>query len=206
MEEIWKSISDYENYQISNLGNIKSLNYHNMKIEKLLKPTIGKRGYMYINLINNNQHKRFYIHKLVAMAFCDINNIKRVDANDNSKIQVNHINENKLDNRACNLEWCTLKYNINYGTRLNRMVETNKNNGNIDKFVQYAKQNFSKKVYQYDINYNLLNIWDSTKEIERKLGYDSSQIASVCRGNHKTAKGYIWSYKPLDRLVIEYDD
>lgn len=169
MEEIWKSISDYENYQISNLGNIKSLNYHNMKIEKLLKPTIGKRGYMYINLIN-------------------------------------HINENKLDNRACNLEWCTLKYNINYGTRLNRMVETNKNNGNIDKFVQYAKQKFSKKVYQYDINYNLLNIWDSTKEIERKLGYDSSQIAGVCRGNHKTAKGYIWSYKPLDRLVIEYDD
>ena len=63
LQEIWKDIKGYEGkYQISNLGNIKSINYHKTKKEKLLKPNISNRGYKYINLCKSGrQQKNTYI-------------------------------------------------------------------------------------------------------------------------------------------------
>lgn len=130
MEEIWKDIPEYEGlYQISNLGNVKSLQreikcecnnqykYFNMKYtisEKVLKGRKDKDGYLIVHLCKNSRHKNYKIHRLVAEAFIP---------NPYNLPQINHINENKKDNNANNLEWCSSKYNANYGTRIQRIKE-----------------------------------------------------------------------------------
>ena len=118
MKEIWKDIPNFEGlYQVSNLGNIKGLDrYVNSAIKnnnrvkrkgKLLKQ-YNKRGYFQVSLSKN--HKRYYfnVHRLVAIAFLP---------NPDNLPQVNHKDENPLNNILSNLEWCTAKYNCNYGTR-----------------------------------------------------------------------------------------
>lgn len=102
MEEIWKDIKGYEGkYQISNLGRVKSLNYNT----KILKYNSDGHGYLKVILYKNNKRKSHRVHRLVAEAF--IPNLE-------DKNQVNHINGNKQDNRAFNLEWCTAKENVQH--------------------------------------------------------------------------------------------
>ena len=121
MEEIWKPIKNYENeYQVSNLGRIKSLErydkFNRHIIEKILIPRIHTGGYLRVGL----NKKDFYIHRLVAEAFIP---------NPNDYPQVNHKDENSTNNNVSNLEWCTQKYNVNYGTlkerQRKRMLENN---------------------------------------------------------------------------------
>ena len=115
MKEIWKDIEGYENkYQISNLGRVKALDYRRTKKEKILDSRNNK-GYKAIALWNNSKRKVFLIHRLVANAFIP---------NPNKFPQINHKDENKLNNCVDNLEWCTQFYNNIYGTRLQRVSKT----------------------------------------------------------------------------------
>lgn len=160
--ETFKDILGYEElYQVSNLGRIKSLKFGK---EKLLSPAFDKDGYLYVCLCKNGEKKRYFIHRLVAQAFLP---------NPNNYPEVNHIDENKLNNNVDNLEWCDRKYNINYGTRTEKC---------------------SKQVGQYDLSGNLIKVWKSGWEIERQLGYSSSNISACCLGKYKTSHGYIWKY------------
>lgn len=127
MEEIWKDIPEYEGlYQASNLGNIRSLDiikniisknqFTNFSVcyvkkGKLLKPHI-KKGYLTVVLNKEKKPNTKLIHRLIAETFI---------LNKDSKKQVNHKDENKLNNRVDNLEWCTSSYNINYGDRNNKV-------------------------------------------------------------------------------------
>ena len=105
IKEEWKDIKNYEGiYQVSNLGNVKNIKYN-----RILRPTLGKNGYLTVLLSKDNKHKRFYIHRLVAENFIKKN------------IVVNHKNFNKLDNRVDNLEWCSQGYNIEYSYMNGRM-------------------------------------------------------------------------------------
>lgn len=98
MKEIWKDIPEYEGkYRISNLGNVKSINYHNTKKECTLSPAKDAKGYLRCSLSKNNILKTFKVHRLVAQSFIP---------NPLELPQVNHIDGNKLNNAVNNLEWC----------------------------------------------------------------------------------------------------
>jgi hypothetical protein len=163
--EIWKDIPGYEGvYQVSNLGNVFSL--------KKKRKMIGQKnngGYIYVKL----NKKQKYIHRLVAISFID---------NENNFPQINHIDENKANNNVKNLEWCTAKYNRNYGTSSIRISEKQLNDKNKSKAVLQKKDGV------------IINEFPSTKEVYRKLGYNFAYISACCLGKYKQAYGYQWEY------------
>lgn len=118
MEEIWKPIVGYEGlYEISSLGRVKSL--HNLqrkrtnervKIkprpkEKILKPTVSTHGYIMYHLTKNNSIFNASGHRIIAQAFIP---------NPLNKPQVNHIDNNRLNNNISNLEWVTALENTHH--------------------------------------------------------------------------------------------
>lgn len=114
-QEIWKDIPGYKGlYQVSNLGRVKALpklvgrgkRYH--ASEKFIKLQKTQNGYMIATLSRDGNKNRFLVHRLVAIVFID---------NPLDLPFINHKNEIKTDNRVENLEWCTAKYNSNYGAR-----------------------------------------------------------------------------------------
>lgn len=166
MDEIYKDIKGYEGkYQVSNLGNVKSLHYNNTNKEKVLKTTLHKDGYLFVSL---GHDKTKSIHRLVAETF--------IPNPDNMPI-VNHKDENKQNNSVDNLEWCSYKYNSNYGTNAERIAKSE-----------------SKPINQYDLQGNFIKSWNSGTEIKITLGYSNGNICNCCRGKQKTAYGFIWRY------------
>ena len=165
MNEVWKDIDGYEGlYQISSLGRVKSTQYHHGTYERILKPKKNKTGYLSVQLCKNGKIKYYYMHRLVAMAFLD---------NPYNYKEINHKNEVKTDNRVENLEWCDRKYNMNYGTIIEKT---------------------SKKVFQYTLDGEFIAEYPSTMEVHRQLGFAHTHISDCCNGRLKTAYGYIWSY------------
>lgn len=122
MGEVWKNINGYEGlYQISNNGRVKSLPKlagKSWRKEKILKTYLDKDGYVKVILCKENKTKFLSVHRLIAEAFIP---------NPNEFPQINHKDENKQNNSLENLEWCTCKYNINYGTRTERAMKRFKN-------------------------------------------------------------------------------
>ena len=177
-KEEWRDIKGYEGlYQVSNMGRVKSLERtvirkngsEQHRKERILKPRKDGHGYLRVNLSNGRGNKKdSKIHRLVCEAFHE---------NPENKPCVNHIDENKTNNTASNLEWCTYKENNNHGTRLARMAK--------------AK---SKPLAQYTPEGELVNIWQSTHEVERQLGFANGAISAVAREGRKTAYGYVWKY------------
>lgn len=168
--EIWKDIKDYEGfYKISNKGRIKSLYNYKRNGTSFLQPQL-KRGYFQIGLRKDKKRKWFSVHRLVAEAF--IPNIYNFPC-------VNHKDENKLNNNADNLEWCSHAYNNTYGTRIKKV-----------------KEKTGKKVLQYDKDMNFIKEYSSIAEATREMKLKSMcSICNCCKGVYKTSKGYIWKYK-----------
>lgn len=183
MKEIWKDIKGYEGlYQVSNLGNIKSLekecNASNQfgckfkvkKKEKILKQHINKFGYKRVTLYKDLKSKNYQVHRLVAEAF--ITNIDNLS-------QINHKDENKTNNNVDNLEWCSCSYNINYGKRnkivsnkLKQHIRTKEHCLNLSKARkgQFTKlQQEAHKKQNHKIIYDGI-IYESIRYAERQTG------------------------------------
>lgn len=177
--EIWKDILGYEkSYQVSNFGRVKSLSFKTKNRfscfninGKILKQQKTKFGYFRITI--GSKTKSFLVHRLVAEAFIP---------NPENYPQVNHIDENKINNNLSNLEWCSPKYNVNYGTGIKR------------KKISAQNTSCCKIVIQYDLNMNFVKKYKSTSEASRN-GFHQSHISSCARGERKTHKNFIWKYE-----------
>ena len=157
MIEEWKD-TEYIGYKVSNLGRIKN------KQGKILKTQIRK-GYCDVGLHiqGQRQPKIVKVHRLVAKAFIP---------NPNNYPLVNHKDENKQNNRVDNLEWCTQKYNLNYGHRNDKI---------------------KKKVLQFDSNNNFIKEYESITDASKECNVLISDIVRSCKTRYK-AGNFIWKY------------
>ena len=266
MEEIWKDIKGYEGlYQVSNFGRVRSLGHDKWHKGRIIKPHYdGRKHYLFVQIYKNKNSKKINVHRLVAETF--IPNPKNLP-------QVNHKDENKINNCVWNLEWCTNKYNINYNNKsaMKRAIKTRYERYDVKELVNKTKATKiannsysaerpvnqftwsgifikrypssvaamketgaqmhviakcckgkckqaggfiwlydedvdkikerilnahpnSKKIGQYDLNGNLLKIWNSGKDICDTLGVNKSSLSQCCNGNRKKTKGFIWKY------------
>jgi len=157
--EIWRDVLGYERYyEVSNIGRVR-----NKITGNVLKNNLRKNGYLSVDLAYGNK-RTFSVHRLVAQAF--LKNLDELPC-------VNHKNENKMDNRAVNLEWCTHKYNANYGL---------------------GSKARNSPIVQLDTSGNLVGAWESIKLAEERTGIRYQNISAVCRGVNHTAGGFTWRY------------
>jgi hypothetical protein len=169
MQEIWKDIKGFEGlYQVSNLGNVKSLNYRNLGFCKLLTPKCNNEGRLWVDLRKNGKGTAMLVHRLVGMAFIP---------NPNNFPQINHIDENPKNNVVENLEWCTQEYNIQY--YLDRHPERRKKE-NITYSNKY-KERKHLKVNQFTKDGTLVKKWENSATISRETGWSDWSISECCR-------------------------
>ena len=182
--EIWKSLEflGYPEYEVSNFGNVKSLPRNTTK-GGIMKQFKNCCGYLYVSLCNNNKHKKFTIHRLVALTFLE-------NDNPTEKTQVNHLDENKENNHVDNLCWCSCIENNNFGTRNERAGKT----------ISQAKKGkpqykLRKPILQHTLNGEFVREWDSATTASEELNICRQHITACCKGKRNKCGGYIWRYK-----------
>lgn len=184
MNEIWKDIVGYEGqYQVSNLGNIISLNYGRSGKPHLMKPTITHDGYYRVHIGGKKHPLMKTVHILVAKAFIP---------NPDNKPQVNHIDGDKTNNCVTNLEWVTGKENIHHAI-VNGLRKPD-NHVYLKGEHHYA----SKPVVQYDLNGNYVKLWQCQSDAARFLNCKSSSIVNCLNSPTKSCKGYYWRTPSTD--------
>lgn len=199
-KQIWKDIEGYEGlYQVSNTGKVRSLNYRCTGKSKTLKQDTTKFGYNLIVLYKNHKRKVYLVHRLVALVFIP---------NPLNLPQVNHIDEDKTNNAVWNLEWCTPKYNSNYGTRLERCSKglKGKNKGKhhteetkrkIGEAMKGKNHPNSKPILMFTLDGVFIRRFNCVADANEYLGKPRNidNISICARGKNKTAYGYIWKYE-----------
>ena len=171
MVEEWRDVKGYEGfYEVSNFGQIR-----NAKTKRIKKSFPNRCGYLKIQLLKRSSQKNFYVHRLVAVAFIP---------NEMNLKEVNHKDENKLNNRMDNLEWCDRKYNVNYGNRLFLFSQSMKNHPKT-----------SKKIKCFDLKGNHISTFLSASEASRQTKIPATSIRGCAEGNLTHAGGFKWEYQ-----------
>lgn len=157
---MWKDIRDFEGlYQVNENGDV-----FNSKGVKL-KPEMTRNGYLRVSLSNKEvSHQRHLVHRLVAESFIP---------NPNELPQVNHINEDKTDNRVENLEWCTPLENLNHSHVIDK--------------ASVAKEHKIKCVTTGEM-------FNSIKEAAIKYDLHHSNLVACCNGRRNKCGGFEWEY------------
>lgn len=180
--EEWRDVVGFEDYyQVSNIGRVKSKDRYICRKDGTLlhvKERIMKcvryrpKGSSYdrlkVSLSVGCKRYTLTVHRMVAIAFIP---------NPNNYPQINHKDENPLNNNVDNLEWCTAEYNHNYGTRNER-----------------HREKLKKKVNVFDICHNYIKQFNSLQEAAYSLNLDPSSITKVCKGKYKHCGNYIFEY------------
>lgn len=152
-----------DNYYVTRDAKIISIIKHNGTCIRILKYGWVKGGYLTCNLYEGRKRRQLLVHRMVAQAF--------IPNPDNYPI-INHKDENPSNNCVENLEWCTYKYNSNYGT---------------------CNQRRSKKVAQIDNHGNTVKIWNSIWEATRN-GYVRSLVSDCANGKISTYRKFKWEF------------
>lgn len=196
--EKWVDVPGYEGYyQVNNYGKVKSLQKtlpcyggHRTTNERILKSAFDKDGYQKVVLVKDRSKKNWQIHRLLMISF-------EVPNPYNCSI-INHKDENRAHNfifinpdgtvneKLSNLEWCTPKYNSNYGNCKNKQRQ-----------ARYNNTHQSKPVLQYTLDGTLINEFPSQGQAYRETGVFQSNISMACLGksHNNIAHGYIWKFK-----------
>lgn len=196
MTEIWKDIEGFVGfYQISSLGRVKSLHrLHRaanpyMQSERILKPRLNSSGYLYVDLYNDGKHKRCFVHRLVALHFVP---------NPNNLQEVNHKDENKTNNKANNLEWCSRSYNATYGSKIARTKETcilnNTYTKTNDKRTALGLYGARKEIAMCDNDENVIKVFPSLSDAAKETGVNIGKICECCQGKRTKTRNHKWKY------------
>ena len=150
---MWKKIKNY-NYLVNEDGIIK-----NSKTNRILKQS-NKSGYKIVCLSINNKSKTHYVHRLVAKTFIP---------NTNDKLQVNHIDGNKSNNKLENLEWCTPLENMIHAKKIGLKNDVGENNPN-------------SKLTKKDVKHiKMLNKFYTQRELGKIFGVCQTQISKIIK-------------------------
>lgn len=179
--EIWKDIEGWEgHYQVSNMGRVRSLDRIGYQCNKegtivahkhygrILKPLTSLNGYLHVGFHWNNVTTFQRIHRLVAMAFVP---------GYSEGMEVNHIDENKENNCADNLEWVSRKTNLNISSAL-----------------ECWHRKLRRPIIQMTLDGVFIRRWPSIDKASRELGLHRQCISSVCKGKYKSSGGYRWRF------------
>ena len=174
MDEVWKAVPGYEGlYEASTLGRIRRLKRNaDGSIEWAIKHiSFDKRGRATISLYKDGKAKSISYPRVIAFTFVQ-------NPDQSIYTEVNHKDENPLNNKPSNLEWCTHKYNCNYGTRVQRIKD---------------KQNVP--VLQYSIDGEFIAEHASMHVAAESIDAEAGHICDCCLGNRSIAYGFFWRYK-----------
>lgn len=171
MEE-WRDVVGYEGlYEVSNLGNVRSCehftNGHHL-MPRVLRQNLSNR-YLYVKLYKNQTKRSLRVHRLVALAFVP---------NPDGKPQVNHIDGNRFNNSASNLEWCTSSENMVHA------IETG--------LFKPSTERTKKKVLQLSMDGEVIKEWSSLTEAAKSLKLQVPNISHCCSGRIRSTGGYKW--------------
>ena len=148
---------EYGNYSITSEGDVVS---NCGREDRILKPNCNKYGYLYVSLSLRGISRSIYIAHLVARAFCN---------GYSPELEVDHINEIKIDNRALNLQYLTSKEN--------------------------SQKSFNKPVVQFTLGGKIVRVWDSMAQAQREGGFTQQTISAVCLGKIKVHAGFNWCFE-----------
>jgi hypothetical protein len=144
MNEIWKPINGYEDYLVSNMGRVRSMNPYNNAKPHLLSLIDHGNGYLYVGLMKNRMRRNFYVHRLVAEAFC-----LKPDGCD----YVDHIDHDRANNKATNLEWVTQKENV---LRSVHLMRGPRDNGQVtstgEKYIGYRNGKYRLRCKRWKVD------------------------------------------------------
>lgn len=193
MEEIWKDIEDYEGlYQVSNHGRVKSLGHYTLMKNGRIRFHEGKviehqhytNGYCFVCLSKNGIHKQILLHRLVLITF-------------NGNIQgyeVNHIDEDKDNNRLDNLEWVTHRYNCQYGTRNIRAKEHSDFKGEKNPMYGRTGDKNPKSIKVYAVGRKHTFVFASIREAAQHIGISAGYMGALASHKRQSNvyKEYCW--------------
>ena len=189
--EVWKKVRGYDGYEVSDRGRVRSIDRTIQTTKglrrykgRILNQTIAT-NYLSVMLSVKGNQKRFTVHRLVALHFIP---------NPLNKEQVNHIDGDRLNNSASNLEWVTQSENMKHAHKIGLIKMSEKQLLALEKNRHKGQMSGRVSVNQYALNGELIKTFHSIVEASKATGISVASISENVRGRNKTGGGYVWRY------------